>query len=66
MGPERNIAKTQITDSTENQAPSDYEKADAIVDINKLVSFRTHNVEEWFLAELVKYIRPYLDTVMFM
>ena len=32
------------------------------MDINKLVPSRTPDVEEWFLAELIKYIRPYLDS----
>ena len=62
MDSESNTVKKQNTGITENIVSTDYEKPDAIVDINKLVPVHTPEIEEWFLAELLKYIRPYLDS----
>ena len=49
-------------DTIRNFTSIDYEKPGVKVDINKLVPAYTPEIEEWFLAELLKYIRPYIDS----
>ena len=62
MDSENKRVNTQNNGIYMNTVSADYEKSGSIVDINKLVPTRTPEIEEWFLTELIKYIRPYLDS----